>query len=343
VSFLEKTVDAGSTALYLQRNYEIVRQLLAKGLAERGFILEPLKKAVEREWVRKLLWTALPERDVGLSGAFVYVPPGVSLRAPVSTCFVVSEGAQEVHNVLVVGEGSELVVLSTCTSAGKGSLHAGYTEIFLERGAKLDYVIVHAWAKNTDVVAETGVVVGEGASLNDVYISLRSPRSLRESTRITVRRGGSALASSLYLAGSGSSTLETIVTLEEEGASAEVDSKIVAASGSFVSNPITIEAKAPNTRGHVECRGLQLSPDSVIVTAPALRSARGGAQLTHEAAIGKISEEELAYLMTKGFSEEEAASMLVRGFLELGLKSVPEPLKPQISSILDLMAKFATG
>lgn len=343
MSFLEKAINAGSTALYLQRNYEIVRQLLAKGLAERGFILEPLSKAVEREWVRKLLWTALPQREVGLSGAFVYVPPGVSLRAPVSICFVVSEGVQEVHNVLVVGEGSELVVLSTCTSAGEGTMHGGYTEIFLEKGAKLDCVIIHSWTTKTQVIAETGVVVGEKASFNDVYISLKSPHALKESTRITVRKGGSALASTLYLAGPGSSTLETVVMLEGEGASVEVNSKIVATSGSFVSNPITIEAAAPNTRGHVECRGLQLSSDSVIVTIPALRSARGGSRLTHEAAIGKISEEELAYLMTKGFSEEEATSMLVRGFLELGLKSVPEPLKPQVTSILDLMARFATA
>jgi Fe-S cluster assembly scaffold protein SufB len=86
-----------------------------------------------------------------------------------------------------------------------------------------------------------------------------------------------------------------------------------------------------------------LSPDSVLETIPALRSTRSGAYLTHEAAIGKISEEELAYLMTKGFNAEEATNMLVRGFLELGLKSIPEPLKPQISSILDLMARFATG
>jgi len=343
VSFLEKAVNAGSTALFLQRNYEIIRQLLAKSLADKGFILEPLSKAVEREWVRKLLWTALPQREIGLSGAFMYVPPGVSLRAPVSMCFVVSEGAQEVHNVLVMGEDSELVVTSTCTSAGAGAMHGGYTEIFLERGAKLDYVMIHSWTEKTQVIAETGVVVGEGASFNDVYISLKSPRALRESTRIAVRRGGSALASTLYLAGSGSSTLETVITLEGEGASAEVVSKVVTTSGSVVSQPITIEARAPKAKGHVECRGLQLSPDSVLETIPALRSTRSGAYLTHEAAIGKISEEELAYLMTKGFNAEEATNMLVRGFLELGLKSVPEPLKPQISSILDLMARFATG
>lgn len=343
MSFLEKAVDAGSTALYLQRNYEIVRQLLARGLAEKGFILEPMSKAVEREWVRKLLWTALPQREVGLSGAFMYVPPGVSLRAPVNVCFVVSEGAQGVHNVLVVGEGSELTVTSTCTSAGAGMVHNGYTEIFLERGARLNYVTVHSWTEKTQVNAEVGVVVGEGASFNEVYISLKSSRALKKSTRLSVRKGGSALASTIYLASPGSASLETLAALEEEGASAEVVSKVVAMSGSSVSQPIAIEARAPNTRGHIECRGLQLSPDSILETVPILRSTRGGAQLTHEAAIGKISEEELAYLMTKGFSEDEATTMLVRGFLELGLKSVPEPLKPQISSILDLMARFATG
>lgn len=343
MSIVEEAVERAATALYLQRNYEVVRQLLARGLAEKGFIIEPLSKAVERDWVRRLLWTALPRREVGLSGVLVYVPPGLTLRAPISTCFVVDRGAQEVHNVIVVGEGSEVIMVSTCTSAGAGTAHSGYTEIFLGEGARLDYVMIHSWSKRAQVVAETGTVVGKNARFNEIYISLRSPSSLSKSSRITVGEGGAAHASTIYLAESGSSTLGTFVALEGEGARAEVSSKVVATGSSFVSQPITVEARAPNTRGHVECRGLQLSPSSVIETVPALRSSVSGAELTHEAAIGRISEEELAYLMTKGFSEEEAVSMLVRGFLELGLKSVPEPLKLQVSSILNLLARAATG
>ncbi|MEM0024914.1 MAG: hypothetical protein QXF90_09615, partial [Thermofilaceae archaeon] len=67
--------ESGKSANYLQRNFDIVRLFVAKRLAEKGFILEPLEKAVEREWVRKLLWKALPAREGIVKGAFVYVPP----------------------------------------------------------------------------------------------------------------------------------------------------------------------------------------------------------------------------------------------------------------------------
>ncbi|MEM0458896.1 MAG: SufD family Fe-S cluster assembly protein [Thermofilaceae archaeon] len=334
--------ESGKSANYLQRNFDIVRLFVAKRLAEKGFILEPLEKAVEREWVRKLLWKALPAREGIVKGAFVYVPPNTQISAPLSMCFVVDRGAQWVHNVLFIGDNSEVTVSTTCLSAGGGEEHQGFTEVYLGRGAKLDYITIHGWSKQTSVVAEVGVVAEEGSTMNELYVTLRTPQALRSFTRIVGGRRANILSSTLYVAGAGNSTLETYVALEE-GASAEVLSRIVATRGAIVRQPITVEARGGSARGHIECRGLQLDPSSVIETIPALRSLHGGAQLTHEAAIGKLSQEELEYLMSKGFSEDEAVTLLVRGFLELGIKSLPEALKPQVAATLDLIAKAAKG
>jgi len=333
---------AEAAAHYLQRNLEIVRLVLARGLAERGFILEPLGRALERGWVRELAWRLLPEREGVRDGAFMYVPPGTRLAAPLSACFVVDRGSQRVHNILVVGEGSEVTVLTTCVSAGEGEEHEGYTEIFLREGARLDYVMIHGWLAKTRVVAETGVAAGRGARLNEVYVSLRGARELRRYTRVEAGEGASVLSSTVYVSQGGSSTLETFVALES-GASAEVLSRVVATRGAVVRMPITLEARGEGARGHIECRGLQLDPESVVETVPSLRSLRGGSELTHEAAIGKLSQEELEYLMSKGFDEEEATALLIRGFLELGVRSLPEAIRPQVSAILDLVAKSARG
>ncbi|MCS7105404.1 MAG: SufD family Fe-S cluster assembly protein [Thermofilaceae archaeon] len=340
---LAEELARGGAIFYVQRNYEIVRQVIAKSLIEKGVVLEPLSSAVKKGWVDKLLWTVLPAREIEPKGAFVYIPPYVKVQAPVSFCFTVDKGSQSVHNVLVIGEGSEVTVTSVCSSAGDGKEHKGYTEVFLGKRAKLDYVMVHSWAKDTRVEAELGVIVDSEAVMNELYVSLRSPYELRGNARFILRKKASLSASTIYLATLGRALLETGVTIESENSSAEVTSRVVAAKGSIVRQPILLEAKAPNTKGHVECKGLQLSHDSVIETIPSLRSAHGGAQLTHEAAIGKISEEELAYLTSKGFTEDEAVTLLVRGFLELGIKGLPESLKPQITSILDLLARAATG
>lgn len=335
-------VESGEVANYLQRNLDIVRLVIAKKLTERGFILETLEEAVSRDCVKKLLWRILPEREGIVKGAFIYVPPNTRTYAPLSMCFVVDKSVQKVHNVLVVGENSKVTVSTTCLSAGEGEEHQGFTEIFLGKGARLDYVTIHGWSKQTSVVAEVGVMAEENAAMNEVYISLKTPRELKSLTKIIGKRGSSVLSSTLYVTSAGNSTLETYVTLEEE-ASAEVLSRIVAARGALVKQPITVEAWGEGARGHIECRGLQLDPVSVIETIPALRSMHGGTQLTHEAAIGKLSQEELEYLMSKGFTEDEAVTLLVRGFLELGIKSLPEALKPQVAATLDLISKAAKG
>lgn len=333
---------SGAVAHYVQRNFDVVKLILAKGLVERGFILEPLEEASRKEWVRNLLWKILPEREGATKGAFIYVPPNTKLDVPLSMCFVVDKGVQEVHNVLLVGEGSEITVLTTCVSAGEGEVHEGFTEVFLGRNARVDYVMIHGWLKKTKVVAETGVLANEGARLNELYVALRSPVELKSYTKVLAERGASALSSTLYVSTGGSSTLETYVALAE-GASAEIASRVVASRGSQIKQPITVEARGANARGHIECRSLQLDPDSAVETIPSLRSLHGGAQLTHEAAIGKLSQEELEYLMSKGFSEDEAVTLLIRGFLELGMKGLPKPLEPQVQAMLNLISRAARG
>ncbi len=332
----------GAAARYLQKNVDVIRLVLAKGLSERGVVIKRMDEAAGDEGVKRLSWRLLQERPGASTGVFIYVPPRTKLSAPLSACFAVDKGAQEVHNVVAIGEGSSVTLFSTCVSAGEGVSHSGFTEIYLGEGAELDLVMIHGWTKRTEVTAETAVLAGEGARFNELYLAFRSPANLTSRVKVVAGRGASALASTLYVAGGGSSTLETHVELAE-GASAEVISRVVVARGAAVRQPITIEAKGEGARGHIECRSLKLDPRSTVETVPALRSLHGEAQLTHEAAIGKISQEELEYLTSKGFSEDEAVALLVRGFLELGVRSLPPALKPQVEALLNLISRSARG
>mgnify|MGYP000291765467 CR=1 FL=1 len=346
MSIIDELARAGGTALYLQRNYDVLRRVVADSLRRRGLILEPLSEAVEkRSWVRKLLWRALPkEEGVKSYGAFLYVPPGLRIQAPLTFCFVVSEAEQLVHNVIVIDEGSDVLVTSACASTKRGEAHEGYTEVYLRRGARLNYVMIHSWMRETRVTAKTGVEVGEEGSFTQFYTCLKSPSSLTSDSRALLRQEATALLSTLYVASpSSSTTISSTIILAGEGSGGEVLARAVAVKGATLRLPTRIEARAPGSRGHIECRGLQLSPDSRIETTPALYSLRGGSQLTHEAAIGKISEEELYYLMSRGFTEEEATSLLVRGFLETGIRGLPEVMKPQVDAILSILARKAVG
>ena len=102
--------------------------------------------------------------------------------------------------------------------------------------------------------------------------------------------------------------------------------------------PGEVVARAPGARGHIECRGLIMDSESRLGTVPVLRTEVSDAELTHEAAIGRLGEEQIFYLMSRGIPEEEAVSVLVRGFMEVETKGLPEELKERVRAALDMAA-----
>ncbi len=97
------------------------------------------------------------------------------------------------------------------------------------------------------------------------------------------------------------------------------------------------------SRGHLDCKGLVLPSSAIGEAIPTIRSVNEQSELTHEAVIGRISQEELEYLMSEGFTENEAISLIVRGFIEVGLDKIPQALRSYINSVLDIVARFGKG
>jgi hypothetical protein len=97
-----------------------------------------------------------------------------------------------------------------------------------------------------------------------------------------------------------------------------------------------LAGKTQNVKGHLECHGLVLSDDSLIYAVPELEGASTELELSHEAAVGKIAEEEILYLMSRGLTEEEAASMIVRGFLSMDITGLPPELAAETKRMIDM-------
>jgi hypothetical protein len=76
--------------------------------------------------------------------------------------------------------------------------------------------------------------------------------------------------------------------------------------------------------------GLMLSDTARIYSVPELEATVKDAELSHEAAVGRISEEEIAYLTVRGLSEEEAAGAIIRGFLNVDIEGLPAALGAQV-------------
>jgi Fe-S cluster assembly scaffold protein SufB len=106
--------------------------------------------------------------------------------------------------------------------------------------------------------------------------------------------------------------------------------------GGYIINRGHLVGEAPGVKGHLECRGLMLSPEGVIHAIPELEARAEGVDLSHEAAVGKIAQEEIEYLMARGLSEDEATATIVRGFLNVGVMGLPAELEAEIEQAVGL-------
>ncbi|RLF13827.1 MAG: SufD family Fe-S cluster assembly protein, partial [Thermoprotei archaeon] len=116
-------------------------------------------------------------------------------------------------------------------------------------------------------------------------------------------------------------------------------SRVVSSSGSKVVSRGTIVAASSPARGHLECRGLILDDSSMIQAVPELIGMRRDVDLSHEAAVGKIAEHEIAYLMSRGLSREDAVSTIVRGFLNVEMLGLPLELTREMNAFIHKLAR----
>jgi Fe-S cluster assembly scaffold protein SufB len=97
-----------------------------------------------------------------------------------------------------------------------------------------------------------------------------------------------------------------------------------------------IEGHTTTCRGHLECRGLIIEEDATIHSIPELIAKKKGAEITHEAAVGKISEQEILYLMTRRMTHDQAVSTIIRGFMDVNILGLPTDLSQEVSHLMDL-------
>ena len=318
------------------------------------FVLTSLHKArQEHPWVRELEWTLVsPDKDQytreayehDADGYFLYVPKGVKVETPIQACFFIKLGGyrQHTHNVIVVDEGAEAHITNGCAIAAylDNGAHLGMTEIFVRRGGLLTYTMIHAWAPEVEVRPRTGVRVEAGGKYVSTYVSLKEASLVQTSPVVDlVGEGAVAELNSVIYAPKGSNyDVGGVVHLKAPGTRAEILSRSVS-NGGIVRSPVVIEAHAPQTKGHIACDGLMLSEEGGIITVPGLTTYVQDTQLSHEAAVGRISDEELFYLMARGLSEEEATALIVKGFVSIKVPGLPEVVQKSIDQTVAMLAQ----
>ena len=330
------------------------RSVVHSAATEEGVEVLAITKALEKyEWLQDYWWqavsvdqdkfTAHAEIDLQ-NGYFIRALPGAKVVYPVQACLYIAHKnlAQKVHNIIIAEEGSELHIITGCAThpMNASGLHIGISEFYIKRGAKVTFTMIHNWAPGIDVRPRSGAILEEGAVFLSNYVCMKPVRSLQMYPVARCNGENAIVRFNTILVATPGSTLDTgsRVLLNAKGSRAEIVARTITTGGTIISRG-HIAGSAPEVKGHLECRGLILSERGVIHAIPELRGEVAGIDLSHEAAVGKIAEEEVEYLMSRGLSRDAATAMIVRGFLRVDIEGLPPELAEELKRAVEVSEK----
>lgn len=311
-----------------------------------------MKDAMEKhDWLKDYMWKAVAidsdkyTAETALresSGYFIRSLPGTKEVFPIQACMFIggADVAQTVHNIIIAEENSELHIITGCTTGSdiQRALHVGVSEFYLKKGAKITFTMVHNWAEQVEVRPRTGVILEDNSTYISNYILTSPVRTIQTYPTAYCQGKNSRAVFQSILGGQKDSVLDTgsRTILTGKNSSTEMITRAVSKDQSQVYTRGDLVGRSPEVKGHLECMGLVLSDESSIYSVPELEGSATNLELSHEAAVGKIAEEEVQYLMSRGLTEDEAASMIVRGFLSMDITGLPPELAAETKKMLDL-------
>ncbi len=354
----EKESLAGVGAQY---DSEIVYHSIKDELVKQGVIYTNFDTAIKEypDLVKKYFTKCVPITDhkfialhyaVWSGGSFVYVPKGVKLDIPLQSYFRLNaKGAgQFEHTLIIVDEGASLQFIEGCSAPkyNEINLHAGCVELFVKEGAFLRYSTIENWSKNMMNLNTKKVIVEKDGKIEWVTGSFGSKVSMLYPMSILNGENAKCEFTGISFAGKGQD-LDTGLKIvhNAENTSSVVNSKSISKDGGACTfrSSVKIRPVAKKSKTFVSCESLMLDSISRSDTIPVNDIQTEEVEFSHEAKIGKISEQAIFYMMSRGISEEEAKAMIVRGFADPISKALPIEYAVEMNNLINLELKGAIG
>ena len=344
-----------------QYDSEVVYHSVHKELTEQGVIYTDIETAIREheDLVKQYFMKVITVHDhkfsalhgaVWSGGSFVYVPKGVKVNMPLQSYFRLNaaEAGQFEHTLIIVEEGADLHFIEGCSAPKykKNVLHAGAVELIVKKGARMRYSTIENWSRNMynlntkrAIVEEDGVMewvsgsFGSRVSMLYPMTILKGERSRCEFTGVTFASSGQYLDTGCKIVHAAPNTSST------------VHSKSISKNGgtSFYRGLLNVAANATGAKATVECESLMLDNESRSDTIPIIEINNDSVDIGHEAKIGRISDEAIFYLMSRGISKDEAKAMIVRGFVEPISKELPLEYAVELNKLIELELEGTIG
>ncbi|WP_295361753.1 Fe-S cluster assembly protein SufB [uncultured Pseudoramibacter sp.] len=345
-----------------QYDSELVYHNVRKEVAEQGVVYTDIESALHGEYADMIkdhfmhLITPHDHKFAALHGAvwsggsFVYVPKGVSVEIPLQSYFRLNApgAGQFEHTLIIVDEGADLHFIEGCSAPkyNVANLHAGAVELFVGKNARLRYSTIENWSKNMYNLNTKRAKIEEGGKMEWVSGSFGSHVSYLYPMTILNGAGAQMEYTGITFAGKGQN-LDTgmKVVHNAPNTTSVVSAKSISKDGgiSTYRSSVVVNNKAKGAKSSVSCASLMLDDISRSDTIPAMDVRTQDADVGHEAKIGRISDEAVFYLMSRGISEEDARAMIVSGFADNVSKELPLEYAVEMNNLIRLEMKGTIG
>ena len=347
----ERKYLAGVEAQY---DSEVIYGSIKKDWEEKGVIFTDTDTALKKypDLFKEYFAQAVPPSDnkfaalnsaVWSGGSFIYVPKGVKIDIPLQAYFRINspQMGQFERTLIIVDKGAQVHYVEGCTAPiyTSDSLHAAVVEIFVKKGARCRYTTIQNWSKNVYNLVTKRAFVEEEGTMEWIDGNLGSKVNMKYPSCFLKGKGARGELLSISSAGKG----------QEQDSGGKMIHLAPATTSRIVSKSISKDGGKTAFRGlvkmikgvkgaktHVQCNSLILDEKSAATTYPSMQIEEADVEAAHEATVGKIGEEQLFYLMSRGITQNEATSLIVNGFIDPIVKELPLEYAIELNRLIQL-------
>jgi Fe-S cluster assembly protein SufB len=354
----ERKFLAGVGAQY---DSEVVYHSVREELTKIGVVFMGTDQALKEhpEIFRKYFGTIVPAEDnkfaalnaaVWSGGSFVYVPKGVEVPLPLQAYFRINgeNTGQFERTLIVVDEGAKVHYIEGCTAPiyATDSLHAAVVEVVALAGSKVRYTTIQNWSNDVYNLVTKRAHAYAHSTVEWVDANTGSKKTVKFPAIYLVGEGATAEVISVAVAGRGQhqDTGAKAVHLAPNTTS-RIVSKSVSKDGGRATyrGQLKVSPGATGVTASVRCDALMLDDQSRSDTYPYIDINEDDTTMTHEATVGKVSAEQVFYLMSRGLTENEATNLIVQGFLEVFTKELPMEYAIEFNRLVKLEMEGSLG
>lgn len=302
--------------------------------------------------VKKYFMKLVPPTDhkfAALHGAvwswwtFIYIPQWVKLTEPLQTYFRMNImfGWQFEHTLIILENDTQWAYIEWCSAPKywEFSLHAGCVELFIGKNSNMRYSSVENWSSDTYNLNTKRAILKENAYIEWVSGNFGSNVSMLYP--MSILKWDNSKADHLWVAMAGKWQIQDIgskVLHIGKNTSSNIVSKSICKDWweNTYRGLVSIAEKATGSVNSTKCDAILIDWDSFSDTIPKIEMKNTSSILSHEASAGKIDEDILFYINSRGLNENTATALIVNWFVNPIIKKLPLEYSGELNKLIEL-------